>query len=112
MLQLDNLSKAIAAYSKAAAADPTFAQPVIELVDVALRQRVRAETDVALRVARIAAATARGNPAFQMARGRIEREMGEGDSARDAFAAYLADGGDSGVGLLELARTDYFLHHD
>ncbi|HWZ28163.1 MAG TPA: GWxTD domain-containing protein, partial [Gemmatimonadales bacterium] len=112
MLHLDHLSKAIAAYSKAAAADPTFAQPVIELVDVALRQRVRAETDVALRVARIAAATARGNPAFQMARGRIEREMGEGDSARDAFAAYLADGGDSGVGLLELARTDYFLHHD
>src|SRR5690242_2894918 len=55
MLHLDHLSKAIAAYSKAAAADPTFAEPVIELVDVALRQRVRAETDVALRVARIAA---------------------------------------------------------
>ena len=112
MLHLDHLSKAIAAYAKAAAADPTFAQPVIELVDVALRQRVRAETDVALRVARLAAATAHANPAFQMARGRIEREMGEGDSARLAFAAYLADGGDSGVGLLELARTDYFTHQD
>lgn len=112
VLHLDHLSKAIAAYSKAATADPTFAQPVIELVDAALRQRVRAETDVALRVAREAAAAARGNPAFQMARGRIEREMGEGDSARAAFAQYLADGGDSGVGLLELARTDYFLHQD
>lgn len=111
-LHLDHLSKAIAAYAKAAEADPTFAQPVIELVDVALRQRVRAETDVALKVARLAAATARGNPAFQMARGRIEREMGEGDSAHVAFGQYLADGGDSGIGLLELARTDYFIHHD
>ena len=113
-LHLDHLSKAIAAYSKAAAADPTFAQPVIELVDVALRQRVRVQTDVALRVAREAAASpgTRGNPGFQMARGRIEREVGEGDSARFAFAMYLADGGDSGVGLLELARTDYFVHQD
>lgn len=111
-LHLDHLSKAIAAYAKAAAADPTFAQPVIELVDVALRQRVRAQTDVALQVARLTAASAHGNPVFQMARGRIEREVGEGDSARAAFAAYLADGGDSGIGLLELARTDYFLRQD
>jgi len=111
-LHLDHLSKAINAYAKAAAADSTFAQPVIELVDAALRQRVRAETDVALRVARLAAATARSNAAFQLARGRIEREVGEGDSARAAFAAYVADGGDSGVGLLELARTDYYLHRD
>jgi len=111
-LHLDHLSKAIAAYTKAAEADPTFAQPVIELVDVALRQRVRAETDVAVKVARLASASAHGNPAFQMERGRIEREVGEGDSARVAFDAYLADGGDSGVGLLELARTDYFLHQD
>jgi GWxTD domain-containing protein len=112
VLHLDHLSKAIAAYTKAAAADPTFAQPVIELVDVALRQRVRVETDVALRVSRLAAASAHGNPAFQMARGRIEREVGEGDSARTAFDTYLADGGDSGLGLLELARTDYFIHQD
>ncbi|HYK11153.1 MAG TPA: GWxTD domain-containing protein [Gemmatimonadales bacterium] len=111
-LHLDHLSKAINAYSKAAAADPTFAEPVIELVETALRQRVRAETDVALKVAREAAATAHGNPAFQMARGRIEREVGEGDSARAAFETYLADGGDSGVGLLELARTDYYTHRD
>ena len=111
-LHLDHLSKAIAAYTKAAAADPTFAQPVIELVDVALRQRVRAETDVALKVARLASASGHANPAFQMARGRIEREVGEGDSARVAFEAYLADGGDSGLGLLELARTDYFLRQD
>ncbi|HTY06222.1 MAG TPA: GWxTD domain-containing protein [Gemmatimonadales bacterium] len=112
VLHLDHLSKAINAYAKAVATDSTFAEPVIELVDAALRQRVRAETDVALRVARLSASAARGNPAFQMARGRIEREVGEGDSARAAFAAFLAAGGDSGVGLLELARTDYFLHRD
>jgi len=112
VLHLDHLSKAITAYARAAAADSTFAQPVIELVETALRQRVRAETDVALRVARLAAASARSNAAFQLARGRIEREVGEGDSARAAFGAYVADGGDSGLGLLELARTDYYLHQD
>ncbi|HWH03837.1 MAG TPA: GWxTD domain-containing protein [Gemmatimonadales bacterium] len=111
-LHLDHLSKAINAYSKAAAVDPTFAEPVIELVETALRQRVRAETDVALRVARTAATSAHGIPAFQMARGRIEREVGEGDSARAAFEAFLKDGGDSGIGLLELARTDYYTHLD
>jgi len=41
-------------------------------------------------------------------RGRIEREAGESDSALSAFNAYLAAGGDSGVGLLELARTMYY----
>ena len=41
-----------------------------------------------------------------------EREVGEGDSAQAAFETYLADGGDSGVGLLELARTDSYTHRD
>lgn len=111
-LHLDHLSKAITAYGKAALADPSFTQPVIELVNAALRQRVRAETDVALSVARLAAASASGNPAFQLARGRIEREVGEADSAIVAFSAFLAAGGDSGVGLLERARTEYFAHRD
>jgi GWxTD domain-containing protein len=111
-LHLDHLSKAINAYNKAALADPTFAQPVIELVNAALRQRVRAQTDVALSVARLAAASASGNPAFQLARGRIEREVGEADSAIPAFSAYLAAGGDSGLGLLERARTEYFANRD
>jgi GWxTD domain-containing protein len=106
----DFLSKAAAAFARAAAADPTFAQPVIELADAARRQRVRQRLDVAQGALRAAAATLAGRiPALQLARGRVEREMGEGDSALVAFAAYLDVGGDRGVGLLERARTLYFV---
>src|SRR5258708_21422046 len=40
-------------------------------------------------------------------RGRVEREAGDVDSAVAGFQAYLALGGDSGVGYLELARSAY-----
>ncbi|MDH4044975.1 MAG: GWxTD domain-containing protein, partial [Gemmatimonadota bacterium] len=106
----DFLSKAAAAFARAAAADPSFAQPVIDLADAARRQRVRQRLDVAQRALRAAAATSAGRiPAMQLARGRVEREMGEGDSALVAFAAYRAVGGDRGTGILEEARTLFFL---
>jgi GWxTD domain-containing protein len=106
----DFLSKAAAAFARAAAVDPGFAQPVIELADAARRQRVRQRLDVAQRALRAAAATPAGRvPALQLARGRVEREMGEGDSALAAFQAYRDVGGDRGVALLERARTLYYL---
>lgn len=106
----DFLSKAAAAFARAAAADPSFAQPVIDLADAARRQRVRQRLDVAQRALRAAAATRAGAiPALQLARGRVEREMGEGDSALAAFDAYLDVGGDRAIGLLERARTLFFL---
>jgi GWxTD domain-containing protein len=106
----DFLSKAAAAFARAAAADPSFAQPVIDLADAARRQRVRKRLDVAQRALRAAAATRAGAiPALQLARGRVEREMGEGDSALVAFDAYLDVGGDRAIGLLERARTLFFL---
>lgn len=106
----DFLSKAAAAFARAAAVDPSFAQPVIELADAARRQRVRQRLDVAQAALRAAAATTAGRvPALQLARGRVEREMGEGDSALAAFEAYREGGGDRGVALLERARTLYYL---
>jgi GWxTD domain-containing protein len=106
----DFLSKAAGAFARAAAADPSFAQPVIDLADAARRQRVRQRLDVAQAALRAAAATPAGRiPALQLARGRIEREMGSGDSALAAFAAYLDVGGDRGLGLLERARTLFYL---
>jgi GWxTD domain-containing protein len=106
----DFLSKAAAAFARAAAADPSFAQSVIDLADAARRQRVRQRLDVAQRALRAAAATSAGTiPALQLARGRVEREMGEGDSALAAFGAFVAVGGDRGVGFLEEARTQFFL---
>ncbi|MBI4421966.1 MAG: GWxTD domain-containing protein [Gemmatimonadetes bacterium] len=105
----DYLSKAAGAFARAARADPAFAQAVIDLALTALKQRVRARVDVAHEALREAAATsAASSPPLQLARGRIEREAGEGDSALIAFRRFLEVGGDSGVGLLETARTLFF----
>ncbi len=106
----DYLSKAARAFARATLADPSFAQAGIDLANAALRQRILPRLQVALEAMRLAAASPAGRiPGVQLARGRVEREVGEGDSAVAGFRAYLAVGGDSGVGLLELSRTSYLM---
>jgi GWxTD domain-containing protein len=108
-LGLDYLSKAARAFAHATQVDPSFAFAAVDLVNAALTQRIKPRLDVALQSIRLAAASPAGtNPAVQLARGRVEREMGEVDSARTAFRAFLSVGGDSGIGLFELARTEFF----
>ncbi|MBI4502721.1 MAG: GWxTD domain-containing protein [Gemmatimonadetes bacterium] len=110
MLGKDYLSKAAGAFGRAAKSDPAFAQAVIDLARTALRQRVRARLEVARDALREAAATAAaGSAELQLARGRIEREAADGDSALVAFQRYLQVGGDSGVGMVEVARTYFYL---
>ena len=109
MLGKDYLSKAARAFARATQADPSFAAAVVDLVNTALTQRVSPRLTVALEAVRLAAASQAGsNPDLQMARARVEREAGEVDSAITAFRAALARGGDSGLVLLELARTQFF----
>lgn len=109
ILGKDYLSKAAAAFAKATEADPSFAQATVDLARAALTQRISPRLDLALRAAREAAASPAGqNPAVQLARGRVELAVGNADSALVAFHRYVTVGGDSGVGLLEEARTDYF----
>ncbi|HEY3279020.1 MAG TPA: GWxTD domain-containing protein [Gemmatimonadales bacterium] len=111
MLKIDYLSKASRAFARATMADPSFASAVVDLANTALAQRIRPRLEVALNAVRLAAASPAGRFAeVQLVRGRVEREAGEADSALAGFRAYLAVGGDSGVGLLELARTYYFAH--
>jgi GWxTD domain-containing protein len=111
VLGKDYLSLAARAFARAAEADPAFAQATVDLVRTALAQRIGPRLDLALRAVREAAASpAQRNPAIQLARGRVERAAGHADSALAAFHAYLAVGGDSGVALLEQARTFYFIH--
>jgi GWxTD domain-containing protein len=101
----DALSKAARAFARAAQADPSFTSALVDLGTVALRQRIAPRLAVAQRALRLAAGTeAAGTPAVLLVRGRIERELGENDSALAAFRAYLAVGGDSALGLLESAR--------
>jgi len=109
MLGKDYLSKAARAFARATEVDPSFASAVVDLANTALTQRIKPRLDVALSAVRLAAASPAGRHAeVQLVRGRVEREAGEADSALIGFRAYLAVGGDSGVGLLELARTFYF----
>jgi len=110
-LGLDNLSQAATAFARATQVDPSFAQAVVDLAETALRQRVRPQLSVALAALRQAsiAPAGRANATIQLLRGRVEREAGSPDSARVAFDRYLAAGGDSGIGMLERARTDYDL---
>lgn len=104
----DYLSKAAAAFARAVQADPAFAEAAIDLASTALTQRIQPRLGVALAAVRLAAASPTGrNPGVQLARGRVERVVGDVDSALAGFQAYLAAGGDSGLGLLELARTQY-----
>jgi len=109
MLGKDYLSKAARAFAHATEVDPSFSFAVVDLANTALSQRIKPRLDVALTAVRLAAASPAGRHAdVQLVRGRVEREAGEADSALAGFRAYLTAGGDSGVGLLELARTYYF----
>ncbi len=109
ILGKDYLTKAANAFARATEADPAFAVAVIDLANTALTQRINSRLDVALAAVRQAARGPAGDePAVQLARGRVEREAGEADSAVAAFAAALAVGADSGVALLELARSLYY----
>ena len=109
ILGKDYLTKAANAFARAAEADPAFAVAVIDLANTALTQRINSRLGVALAAVRQAARGPAGRePAVQLARGRVEREAGEADSAVAAFEAALATGADSGVALLELARSLYY----
>ena len=109
MLGRDYLSKAAKAFARAAQVDPSFASAVVDLANTALTQRIQPRITVALEAVRTAAASPAGRqPAVQLARGRVEREAGEVDSALAGFRAAIDVGADSGVALLELARTLYY----
>jgi GWxTD domain-containing protein len=108
ILRKDYLSKAARAFAKAAEVDPSFADATVDLARTAMAQRIGPRLDLAIRAVREAAASPAGqNPAIQLARGRVERVAGDPDSALMAFTRYIAVGGDSGIGLLEQARTLY-----
>ncbi|HEX5004275.1 MAG TPA: GWxTD domain-containing protein [Gemmatimonadales bacterium] len=106
MFGKDAMAKAADAYAKSAAVDPSFVRGLVELSNTALNQRVNIRLDVALSALRMSAGTkAASSPEVLLARGRIEREVGSPDSAEAAFKGYLANGGDKGLGLLELSRA-------
>jgi GWxTD domain-containing protein len=110
MLGKDALTRSAVAFAKSAEVDPGFVRGLVDLANTALRQRVNIKLGVALEALRRSGHTVAGSdPAVLLARGRVEREVGDGDSALVAFNAYLQDGTNRSLGLLEVARTLFLL---
>ena len=110
MLGKDALTRSAVAFAKSAEVDPGFVRGLVDLANTALRQRVNIKLGVALEALRRAGKTPAGSdPEVLLARGRVEREVGDGDSALAAFSQYLEHGPDHSLGLLEVARTEFLL---
>jgi GWxTD domain-containing protein len=108
MFGKDHLTRAANAYARSVQADPSFVRGLVELASTAMRQRVNIKIALAREALREAAATTAGaNPDVLLYRGRVEREVGDIDSAVAAFQGYLDRGGNRGLGLLELARSRF-----
>jgi GWxTD domain-containing protein len=110
MLGKDALTRSAMAFAKSAEVDPSFSRGLVELSNTALRQRVNIKLGVALDALRRSASTAAAHePEVLLARGRVEREVGDGDSALVAFRSYLDRGANRSLGELEIARTLFLL---
>ncbi|MEP6573945.1 MAG: GWxTD domain-containing protein [Gemmatimonadota bacterium] len=110
MFGKDHLTRAANAFAKSVQVDPSFVNGLVELASTALRQRVNIKVDLARQALRLAASTsASANPEVLLWRGRVEREVGDADSALAAFNSYVAGGGNRPLGLLEVARTRFFM---
>jgi GWxTD domain-containing protein len=110
MLGKDALTRSAMAFAKSAEVDPGFSRGLVELSNTALRQRVNIKLGVALDALRRSAATpAAQDPEVLLARGRVEREVGDGDSALAAFQGYFDHGPNQSLGQLEIARTLFLL---
>src|ERR1019366_7575805 len=87
----DALTRSANDFAKSAEVDPSFVRGLVELSNTALRQRVNVRMNVALAALRRSARTpAARNPEVQLARARIEREVGSPDSAIAAIDSLVA----------------------
>lgn len=108
MLGKDALTRAANDFARSAEVDSSFVEGLVELSNTALRQRINARMDVALAALRRAARSpVAHNPAILLARGRVEREVGDPDSSLVALSVLLDAEPKHAVAMLELARTRF-----
>jgi len=107
MFGKDHLTRSAMAFAHATEVDPSFDRGLVELANTALSQKINIKLDLAREALRIAATTvAAQNPDVQLYRGRVEREIGDIDTAIVAFHKYLESSrANHGLGELELARA-------
>jgi hypothetical protein len=106
----DALTRSADDFAHSAAVDPSFTRGLVELANTALRQRINLRLDVALAALRRSVATPAGHdPQVELARARVEREVGSPDSALVAVNALIAAQPTDATALLELARVRFAL---
>lgn len=106
MFGLDRDRVAGTAFARAIHADPTFVEGLVSFAQTALHQRIGAPLLPALDALRAATTSMAGwHPALLLARGRIERLVGDADSARASFSRAISLSHDPAVAWVELART-------
>lgn len=104
----DALTRSANDFAKSAEVDPSFVRGLVELSNTALRQRVNLRMDVALAALRRSSRTAAAkNPEVLLVRARIEREVGNPDSALAAIDSLIARQPDDATALLEQARVRF-----
>jgi GWxTD domain-containing protein len=92
--------------ARSAEVDSSFIYGLIELSDDALHRGVGSHLGSALIALRqVAPSAVARHPAVLLARGRVEREVGDIDSAINAFSSLLDRNRFNATALLELART-------
>ena len=106
MLGKDHVALAGRAFGRAMALEPGFARAALAWGELAQMRSLRDERSAALRGLRGLPPEAMDTTTL-LVRGRLERRLGERDSAVATFGRYLAAGGDSALGLLERARTRF-----
>lgn len=108
MLGKDALTRAANDFARSAEVDSSFVEGLVELSTTALRQRINVRMDVALAALRRAARSpVAHNPQILLARGRVEREVGDPDSSLVALSVLLDAEPKNAVAMLELARTRF-----
>lgn len=106
MLGIDRDRLAGGAFAQAVRADPTFIEGMVAFAQAARNQRIGAPLRPALDALRSATSSMVGwHPALLLERGRLERLVGDPDSARIAFTRAVALSLDPAVAEVELART-------
>ncbi len=93
-------------FAQSAAVDSSFTYGIVQLGDEAMRSGMPAHLTTAILALREAAVSAAGHqPDVLLQRGRVEREVGDIDSAIVAFQSLLDRNRSDALALLEMART-------
>ncbi len=103
-----SLEAAVEAFSQSLRRDPAYVPAIEALFDAAvtLRDTVRI-SEIVLPALRTAAAVGVTDPAAFLALNRAERVMGDAGNAVQAARTFLANGGNPGLGLRELAASAF-----